>query len=370
MKPLAIGITCHPGLGGSGVVATQIGHALALRGHSVHFVCTDAPARLHAAEDVHLHLAKAPDYPVFDAPPYPLALTSKLVTVAREQRLDLIHAHYAVPHAASAWMARSILGGRLKLVTTLHGTDITLIGADPGYLPVVRHCIQQSDAVTAPSRFLRAETHARFDLQTPIGVIPNFVDTTLFHPLAGAPRRLPALFGNDDPVLVHVSNFRPVKRVDAVVAVFAKVLARRPVNLLLIGDGPERGAVATQAAPFGARVHLTGRVDDLAPTLREGALLLFPSRMESFGLAALEAMASGVPVIGSAVGGLPEVVVDGEGGWLVDPDDLDAMADAALTALAPEAHAALAQGARAAALRFREDAAIDAYEALYREVLG
>lgn len=379
---LSIGITCWPTVGGSGVVATEIGHAMARRGHRVHFICTEAPRRLdRSVENVAFHPVRAPDYPVFPQVPYALALTSAMVSVATREGLDVLHAHYAVPHATSAWMAREVLKDRIRLVTTLHGTDITLVGSDESYLPITRHSIVESDAVTAPSAFLRDETHARFDLSpdaVPIEVIPNFVDARTWRPLDGERRpRLRALFGAQverTPVLVHVSNFRPVKRVDRVVEVFERVVAARPALLLLVGEGPDRPAIEEDLRRRGllrrtALVGDQGRTEEL---LRECAVFLLPSVTESFGLAALEALASGVPVVASAVGGLPEVVRDGQTGFLCPPDDVGGMAARVLALLdAPERHRAMAAAARADAVqRFQAGPAIDRYEAIYERVLA
>lgn len=379
---LSIGITCHPGLGGSGIVATEVGTALAARGHRVHFVCADVPRRLDLqADNVWFHRVSARDYPVFPQPPHALALASAMVAVARSEALDVLHVHYAVPHAASAWMAREILGGGPRLITTLHGTDVTLVGPDTDYLSVTRHAVASSDAVTAPSAFLRRAAGDQLGLdlqQVPIEVIPNFVDTDAYRPAEGTARpRLEAMFGpslGDAPVLVHVSNLRPVKRAELVVEAFARVVARRPARLLLIGDGPERGRVQALLRQHGLQdqARLPGSLSQVADVLRECSAFLLPSDSEGFGLAALEALASGVPVVASAVGGLPEVIRDGQTGALVPPGDGPALARATLAILDdPRRRDAMSRAARADVLaRFRLAPAVDRYEALYARLLA
>lgn len=371
---LSIGVSCHATFGGSGVVATEIGLAMARRGHRVHFFGVEAPWRFDpSADDVFFHEVRPLAYPVLAHTPYALALCSAIVSVASWEGLDVLHAHYAVPHATSAWMAREVLGGGPRLVTTLHGTDITLVGSDPSYLPITRHSILHSDAVTAPSAWLRDQTWARFDLdpeRTPIEVVPNFVDPEQYRPLDGTARpHVEALFGDASaPVVVHVSNFRALKRVDRVVEVFARVARERPCRLVLIGDGPERPAVEAQvrAAGLTDRVRLLGGRERFEALLRECAVFVLPSETEGFGLAALEALASGVPVIASDVGGLPEVVRDGHTGFLVPVDDVAGMA-AHLSALLgdPDRCAAIGRAARADALdRFRAEPILDRFEAL------
>lgn len=379
---LSIGVLCYATFGGSGVVATEIGLAMARRGHRVHFVGSEPPFRLASAalpEGVAFHRVRSLDYPLFPQTPYTLALASALVEVARTERLDLVHAHYAVPHAAAAWMARDVLDGRVRVVTTLHGTDITLVGADPAYLPVTRHAIVRSDVVTAPSDFLARETHARFDLspeRTPIDVVPNFVDTALYRPHVGPRRRVTELFGERAaraPVVCHVSNFRPLKRVDRVVEVFARVAAARDAFLLLVGDGPERPTAERLVRERGLtdRVRFVGARDEVAPWVRECDAFLLPSETESFGLAALEALSSGVPVVAHATGGLPEVVRDGVTGFLVPPGAVDAMA-ARLAALLDDAdlRATMGRAARADAVeRFALEPLIAGWERLYARAL-
>lgn len=375
---LRIGMVCYPGIGGSGIVATEIGLAMARQGHRVHFISTDVPRRLEPCVDnVFFHQVHAADYPVFPQVPYSLSLASTIASVARHDGLDVVHAHYAVPHATAAWMAREINGNGFKVVTTLHGTDITLVGRDEGYLPITRHSILHSDAVTAPSAYLRDETWSQFGLsaaETPIEVIPNFVDTAAYRPLDDDARpRLTALFGTEDvPVLVHVSNFRPVKNVPLVVEAFARVAAETPARLLLIGDGPERSRVEAMLRERGLsdQARLVGSQEHVESLVREASVFLLPSRLESFGLAALEALASGVPVVASRVGGLPEVIRHGETGWLVPEGDVAAMAHRVLNLLRdPERRLEMGAAARAdAAARFPLLPTVARYEALYQRL--
>jgi N-acetyl-alpha-D-glucosaminyl L-malate synthase BshA len=390
IEPLHIGVVCYPTFGGSGVIATEVGAALARRGHRVHVISYDVPARFEAhAANLFFHAVDVRDYPLFPQPQYAIALASRLVDVARWERLDLLHVHYAVPHATSAWLACQVLGAGAapRVVTTLHGTDITLVGSDPSYLPVTRFSILRSDLVTAPSEFLRDASRARLDLppEHPIEVIPNFVDTDRYAPAPTRDRgRLCPLFSRaggaaealcrEARVLVHISNFRPVKRTPDVVAVFARVAAATPTVLLMIGDGPERAHAEARARALGVadRVSFVGKQERFAEWLPHADLFLLPSDTESFGLAALEALACGVPVIASRVGGLPEVVEDGVCGFLHPPGAVAEMAQSALRLLADHAlHARMAAAARARAMdHFRLEPAVDRYEAAYRRVLG
>jgi N-acetyl-alpha-D-glucosaminyl L-malate synthase BshA len=324
-RPLRVGIACFSTFGGSGVVASEIGLTMAARGHTVHVFSDERPGRLgEATAPVHFHRVEIRSYPQLKDSPYALGLTSKIVEVARRDGLDLLHAHYAIPHAISAYLARQVLGaGAPAIVTTLHGTDITLVGNDPSFLPLTRFSILESDAVTAPSAWLAGATHRLLDIPSDlaIDVIPNFVDTARFAPAVeresdGATR------APDRPaVLVHVSNFRALKRVDDVFAIFVEARRRMPgapLSLWLVGDGPERERIrmGVRDQGLGAHVQFLGERIDLPTVLREADLFLLPSESESFGLAALEAMACGVPVVASDVGGIPEVVIDGETGLL------------------------------------------------------
>ena len=374
-EPLRIGVVCFSTFGGSGVIATEVAIALARRGHAVHLFSDGVPGRLDPARDgVAFHAVSPPPYPQLRYPPYALALTSAIVEVCRRERLDLVHAHYALPHAVSADLARRVLdaeGGpnvAPKIVTTLHGTDITLVGSDASFLPLTRFSIAASDAVTAPSAWLARATHETLGVpaSVAIDVVPNFVDADRFAP-GGAPHSAP-------PTIVHVSNFRPVKRVDDVVAVFARVRAARPARLLLVGDGPERPRIEAAIAARGLAddVQLLGERIDLPAVLRASDVFLLPSETESFGLAALEALACGVPVVASAVGGLPEVIPEGHVGFLRPVGDVGAMADA-VTRLLDDPALCAQMGAAARRLveaRYRLDPAVDRYLAIYRRVLG
>jgi N-acetyl-alpha-D-glucosaminyl L-malate synthase BshA len=379
MSPLRIAVACFPTLGGSGIVASEVGARLAARGHTVRFFAAERPARLELdAPRVSLQRVDSGKPPPFDADLYPLALAAALAK-ATADGIDVIHAHYAIPHAASALLARAIAEreGRLvpRVVTTLHGTDVTMLGADPALRAAVRHIVSASDALSAPSSWLRDQAVAQLSLeQRPIEVIPNFVDPAVFRPRHGDLRALfPQLPGWDDPaqrprVLWHGSSFRPLKRVGDAVRALALVQQRREAALVLVGDGPERPAVEGLAAELGIadRVRWLGPLAHFAELLARADLFLLPSESESFGLAALEALACGVPVLASAVGGVPEVVRHGTTGWLVPPSDPAALADAALELLDDEPRrSAMAEAARADVLaRFSPDPAIDLYERL------
>lgn len=386
-RPLNIGIACYPTYGGSGVIATEIGLAMAARGHRVHFLCYDTPRRYVPSDGVYFHGVEMRDYPLFRHGTYGIALASKMVEVATWERLDVLHVHYAVPHATSAYLARQVLGPRApRVVTTLHGTDITLVGTDPSYLPITRFAILASDVVTAPSEFLRVETRARLDLPgLPIEVIPNFVDTERFAPPAARdPARVARIFAahggvdpglpDDAPTLVHVSNFRPVKRVADVVATFARVNQGTPCRLLMVGDGPERSRAEAMVRELGlwGRALFVGRQDELVDLLQHADAFLLPSETESFGVAALEAMGAGVPVVASDVGGLPELVEAGVSGLLAPVGDVEGFARAALDIVTtPGRRKAMGEAARARALAlFRREPMVDRYEATYRAVLA
>jgi N-acetyl-alpha-D-glucosaminyl L-malate synthase BshA len=373
-----IGITCYPTFGGSGIVATEIGLSLGRRGHRVHFIAAEVPSRLDEFVDtVFFHAVEVRDYPLFDHP-YTLALASKMVAVATYEKLDLLHVHYAIPHAASAFLARQILGARApRLVTTLHGTDITLVGNDSTFYPITRFSILHSDGVTVPSQYLAHATRNNFQIEAPIEVIPNFVDCEVYRPADG-PRgeRLRHLFegGERAPILVHNSNFRPLKRVDDVVRVLAAVRRRVPARLLLIGDGPERSRVEAlvRELGLGEAVRFLGMQRNFVDVLQSADLFLLPSQIESFGLAALEALACGVPVVASRTGGVPEVVADGEVGLLFEVGDVEAMAGGVVRLLEDAAlWARMSAAARARALAlYPREPTVSRYEAYYRRVLG
>lgn len=368
---MRIGISCYSTFGGSGVVATEVGKALAARGHEVHLLSPSVPPRLLGFEDrVLFHEVTASPYPLFEAEPFSIALASKMADVASNHGLEIMHAHYAIPHASAALLARMATDGKLKIVTTLHGTDITVVGSDPSYLPMVRLAIRASDAVTAVSEFLRRETCRTFQVDRPIEVIPNFVSP----PAEKRPDCRAWLAPCASPILVHISNFRPVKRVLDVMRVFEKVLSAHPAKLVMVGDGPDRAEAETYARQrgFAGAVRFTGKQLDIGTVLACSDVFLLPSSTESFGLAALEAMAHQVPVIASRVGGLPEVVRHGVDGYLEPMGDTDAMAADALELLKDcGLRRSMGAAARERALTtFAEGPVIDQYEALYEKVLA
>lgn len=373
---MKIGITCYPTYGGSGVVATELGKALAKRGHEVHFIAYAPPQRLSFFDErIYFHEVTVNSYPLFEYPPYSLALTSKMVDVVKFEKLDLLHVHYAIPHATSAILARQILadhGIHVPVVTTLHGTDITLVGQDASYLPVVTYSINQSDGVTAVSDYLRRVTHEFFEIDDKIEVIPNFIDSAHFRRQNKKHFRQ-ALCPNDEKVIAHVSNFRPVKRVQDVVQVFARLQELGvPCKLLLVGDGPERAPAEHLAREMGvhADVRFLGKQEPIEEILSIADLLLLPSGSETFGLAALEAMACEVPVVSSDIGGLPEVNVDGETGFLCPLGDIEALTEASRKILTDaELHGRMARAARERAVsEFDVERIIPQYEALYQRV--
>lgn len=373
---MRIGITCYPTYGGSGAVATELGLELARRGHEVHFISYASPFRLRGfAERVTFHEVVTAEYPLFEHSPYALALAVKQHEVALREHLDLMHVHYAIPHAATAWLAKQMLAAErdLKIVTTLHGTDITLVGQDPSYFTLTKFSIEQSDRVTAVSAYLRDETYRAFGcVGCEVVVIPNFISTADYFPATDGSCRH-ALAPADRKILVHVSNFRPVKRVADVVRVFAGVHKAMPATLVLVGDGPDRDAAREEADRLGlARdVRFVGKVDNVAEVLRGSDLFLLPSQTESFGLAALEAMACGVPVVASRVGGIPEVVVDGETGYLAPVGAVEEMTERAIAVLGDgRTHERMKREAVARALEFSTDRIVPLYEQLYRDVLG
>lgn len=373
---MKIGITCYPVYGGSGVVATELGKALAARGHEIHFIAYAMPFRLgHATENLFYHEVAVNTYPLFEYPPYSLSLTSKMVDVVRYEKLDLLHVHYAIPHAASAIMARDILAGRgikTPVVTTLHGTDITIVGNDPSFAPVVEYSIAQSDGVTAVSEYLRRETLERFDVPREIEVIPNFIDTERFRRLNKDHFRQ-ALCPNAEKVLVHVSNFRPVKRATDVVHVLHNIRREgTAAMLLLVGDGPDRVPAEHLARELGVydSVRFLGKQEPVEEILSIADVFLMPSGSETFGLAALEAMACGVPVVSSNIGGLPELIEDGVSGFLCPLGDIEALTAATRRLLDDEElHDRMSLAAfRRAVDHFDQDIIVPRYEAFYERV--
>lgn len=372
---MKIGITCYPSYGGSGVVATEIGKELAERGHEIHFITYAIPIKLDATSDrIHFHEVEMMNYPLFEHPPYALALATKMADVAIHQDLDLLHVHYAIPHSVSAFLAKEMLKPkRLPVITTLHGTDITLVGNDRSYLPITRLSIEKSDGVTAVSEFLRELTCREFEMDSPITVIPNFVNCDVFQ--RSHDDILRARFAlSEERILVHISNFRPVKRVNHVIEIFDQVQRQVPARLLMVGDGPERSNAEWLAHNKGLenRTVFLGKQDSIAELLGVADLLLLPSDTESFGLVALEAMACQVPVIASRVGGLPEVVRDGRDGFLVTPGDVATMASRAIELLTdPGRHRTMGRNARDFAMeKFCSTKIIPLYEDYYRQVIG
>jgi N-acetyl-alpha-D-glucosaminyl L-malate synthase BshA len=372
---MKIGITCYPTYGGSGVVATELGIELAARGHEVHFISYAMPIRLTvSSERIHFHEVEVTTYPLFDHPPYTLALATKMAEVAEGASLDLLHVHYAIPHSVSALLARMMAAPRrLPFITTLHGTDITLVGNDRSYLPITRFSIEESDGVTAISNYLRDRTVKEFEIKNPIEVIPNFVNCDLYKRSEDVEMRT-QWAPNGEPVLMHLSNFRPVKRVTDVVEIFALVREKIPAKLVMMGDGPDRGAAEyiVRKKKLTKDVFFLGKQDRVQEKLGLADLFLLPSDLESFGLAALEAMACEVPVIASNVGGLPEVVTHGVDGYLVPPRDVEAAAKFALSILTlPDRGRLMGQQARVNARRkYCSNDVIPHYEAYYQKILN
>ncbi|MFS2189712.1 N-acetyl-alpha-D-glucosaminyl L-malate synthase BshA [Mucilaginibacter sp. SG538B] len=372
---MKIGIVCYPTFGGSGVVATELGKALADRGHQVHFVTYNQPARLDLfSENLFYHEVSVSNYPLFDFPPYELALASRLVDVVRHEQLDVLHVHYAIPHASAAFMAKQILmtyGIYIPVVTTLHGTDITLVGKDRTFKPVVTFSINQSDGVTAVSQNLKEDTYKFFDIKKDILVIPNFIDLSRFS-LKPKDHFKKAIAPSGEKILVHTSNFRKVKRTEDVVKIFAKVIKKIPSKLLMVGDGPERSMCEQLCRDLGVtdNVRFLGKQDAVEEILSVSDLFLMPSQSESFGLAALEAMACKVPVISSNAGGLPELNIDGVTGFLKEPGDVDGMAEKAIFILEDEERLAkFKENALAHAKEFELSTILPKYENFYLEVI-
>lgn len=374
--PLTIGVVCYPTFGGSGIVASELAAALGERGHRIHLMASARPPRaLPHGDRLVFHEVALSDHP-FEGLPYPLAVASTIVRVARSHALDLLHVHYAVPHCASAYLARQMLGDAApRLVTTLHGTDVTRFGADPNDQPLTRFTVGASDALTVPSQFLHDETRRLLGLggHPPLEVIANFVDTDHFAP---PDRRDPAYFDarfpGGEPTLFHVSNFRAVKRVPDAISVLARLRRHVPARLILVGDGPDRSVAMRRARDLGVgeSVHFLGMQTDFAADLKHADAFILPSESESFGVAALEALSAGVPVFGYRVGGLPEVVKNGVG-HLVEPFDVDALADAVRAVVTdPARRELLSRAARAHAVaHFRRADAVGRYEACFRRVL-
>ena len=374
-----IGIVCYASVGGSGIIATELGKRLALRGHRVHILSSDMPVRFGDYQPgLSFHRVEAPTYPLFREPQYMLSLANKIVHVSRDESLDIVHAHYAIPHATAGYLARQILETTCrehvpKLVTTLHGTDITLLGSDRSYSEIVAFSIQQSDGVTTVSESLKADTYRELGINRDIRVIPNFLDCSAYHRRDVTALRA-KLAPDGEKILIHVSNIRPVKRVPAVIDVFARVRRRVPSKLLIVGDGPDLAEASRLARSLDVAdsVELLGEQDQVVPLLSTADVFLLPSAQESFGLAALEAMACGVPVVASRVGGLPEVVEDGVTGYLHEREDLQGMAESIVRVItdAPLHERLSAAAAERAHSRFCDDRIVPLYEAFYTEILG
>ena len=378
---MRIGITCYPTYGGSGVVATELGIELAAQGHEVHFISYSQPFRLTGREEgIYYHEVPVSSYPLFEFPPYDLALASRMAEVAEYNKLDLLHVHYAIPHSVSALLARQMLaaqGRRLPFVTTLHGTDITLVGLDRSYLPITRYAIQESDGVTCISNYLKEQTVEHFGITRGIEVVTNFVNCDVYTPIQDETARAEArkrLAAPHEAILMHLSNFRPVKRIVDAVKVFAKVVREVPAQLVLVGDGPDRSAAEWLAHDLGIqnRVRFLGKQERVNELLPLADIMLMPSELESFGLAALEAMACKVPSIATRVGGVPELIDDGETGLLYSVGDVDGMAQGALSLLTDKGRmdSMREAGRKTAQKRFCASLVVPQYVKYYEKVLG
>ena len=376
---MKIGITCYPTYGGSGVVATELGLELAQRGHDIHFISYAQPIRLTEPQPhIHFHEVEVSRYPLFDYPPYDLALATRMAEVAELYDLDLLHVHYAIPHSVSALLARQMLchgptRRKLPFVTTLHGTDITLVGLDRSYLPITRYSIEESDGVTAISEYLREMTLKEFEVKNHIEVVYNFVNCDVYLRDAQAPKRRQEYASDDERILVHLSNFRPVKRLTDVVEIFDRVRKEVPSKLLLIGDGPDRSKAEWLAVQKGIHddVIFLGKQDRVQEKLAISDVMLLPSELESFGLAALEAMACKVVPITTRVGGLPEVIEHGRTGFMAEVGDIETMARYAIDLLRDQKKLDImgVQARATAQARFCSTRIIPQYEAFYRRVL-
>ncbi|EMR01277.1 N-acetyl-alpha-D-glucosaminyl L-malate synthase BshA [Cesiribacter andamanensis] len=372
---MKIGIVCYPTFGGSGVVATELGKGLAKKGHEIHFITYSQPTRLDFfSENLYYHEVYMEPYPLFAYPPYELALASKMVDVVRYEKLDLLHVHYAIPHASAAYMAKQILksqGISIPVVTTLHGTDITLVGKNASYAPVVTFSINESDGITAVSESLRQETYQHFEIHKDITVVHNFIDLERFKKQKKDHFKT-AISPGGEKVVVHTSNFRKVKRVDDVIRIFQQIREAMPARLLLVGDGPERPKMEKLCRELKIcdDVRFLGKLEAVEEVLSVADLFLMPSEKESFGLAALEAMACEVPVVSSNAGGLPELVVDGVSGFTCPVGDTRQMTERALFILADENLQRFKEGALARAREFDISNILPQYEAVYEQVLA
>ncbi|MFL1012619.1 N-acetyl-alpha-D-glucosaminyl L-malate synthase BshA [Flavisericum labens] len=374
---MKIGIVCYPTFGGSGVVATELGLELSKRGHEIHFITYSQPVRLELlSNNVHYHEVNVPEYPLFHYQPYELALSSKLVDMVKLHQIEIVHVHYAIPHAYAAFMAKKMLqeeGIYLPIVTTLHGTDITLVGNHPFYKPAVTFSINKSDAVTAVSKSLKDDTLRLFDIKNDIHVVPNFIDLEKYrdHGFTDCERAM--LAKDDEKIITHISNLRPVKRVQDVISVFYNIQKEMPARLMFIGEGPEKEKVEMRCQELGIldQVVFFGKSNEIDKILCFSDLFLLPSQTESFGLAALEAMASGVPVISSNTGGIPEVNVHGVSGFLSDVGDIEDMTQNALHILSDKNRLKqFKNNARQESLKFDLHSIVPKYEAIYQDTLS
>ena len=369
---MKIGITCYPTYGGSGVVATELGIELAKRDHEVHFISYEQPFRLDGFhESIFFHEVEMLEYPLFKYPPYSLSLSVKMAQIIESEKLDILHVHYAMPHAASAYLAKKIVGDEnIKIITTLHGTDITLVGNHHSFFRITKFSIEQSDGVTCVSEFLKSTTKETFDIKRGMEVIHNFVDTEVYK--RDGNRKNLDMIEPDDKVIIHISNFRPVKRISSIIKVFCNISKKVKSKLLLVGDGPEMCKIRNMVSKLDLdnKVIFTGRQNDIIPLLNISDLYMLPSKSESFGLSALEAMSCGVPVIGTSIGGLKEVVEHGISGYICDPGDIKAMSKAAVAVLANKKNRIkMGLAARARAKKFDSKNIIGKYVDYYKEVL-
>lgn len=374
---MKIGITCYPTYGGSGVVATELGLSLAKLGHQVHFISYAMPHRLNRfVENIFYHEVEMSNYPLFEHSLYCLSLTSKMLEVIEYEKLDLMHVHYAIPHAVSAYLARQVLqkvNKNIKFITTLHGTDITLVGLEPSFMPIVKFSIEESNGVTAVSRFLKEKTLTNYNIQKEIEVIYNFIDTDVYKPQPSVEFRK-HIAPNGEKVLVHTSNFRPVKRVPDIIRILEKMNKEIPTKLILVGDGPERGECERLAREINIHQNVVflGKQDALAEILNSADLFIMPSQSESFGLSALEAMACGKPVISSSVGGLPELVIHNETGFIAEIGDVERMAKYTIDLLKNEKkYSIFSQNSRNRAVEhFDKQLIIPKYVEYYEKILN
>ena len=369
---MKIGITCYPTYGGSGVVATELGIELAKRDHEVHFISYEQPFRLDQFhKSVYFHEVEMLEYPLFKYPPYSLSLSARMAQIIESEKLDILHVHYAMPHAASAYLAKKIVGDdNIKIVTTLHGTDITLVGNHHSFFRITKFSIEQSDGITCVSKYLKSTTEETFDIKREMEVIYNFVDTEVYK--RDGNRKNLDMIEPDDNVIIHISNFRPVKQIGSIIKVFCNINRKIKSKLLLVGDGPEMCKIRNMVSRLGLdnKVIFMGRQDDIIPLLNISDLYMLPSKSESFGLSALEAMSCEVPVIGTSNGGLREVVEHGISGYICDPDDIKAMSRAAVGVLTNKKNRAkMGLAARERAKKFDSKNIIDRYVDYYKEVL-